>query len=49
MNKEIAALKERSNSFDSQMVQMREESKQLQNSIQVFRERVATIEGKKKE
>jgi FtsZ-binding cell division protein ZapB len=49
INKEIASLKEKSNSIENQIVQMREESKNLQNSIQAFRERVAAIEGKKKE
>jgi len=44
--KEIAAHKERANSAETQLVQLREENRQLQKDIQSLRERVAGIEGK---
>jgi septal ring factor EnvC (AmiA/AmiB activator) len=48
-NKEIAAQKERANSAEAQLKQMREEYQVLQKDMQSLRERVAAIEGKKKE
>lgn len=45
-SKEIAAHKERANNADSQLMQLREENRQLQKDIQALRERVAGIEGK---
>lgn len=48
-NKEIAAQKERANSAETQLKQMREEYQVLQKDMQSLRERIAAIEGKKKE
>ena len=48
-NKEIAAQKERANSAEAQLKQLREDHQVLQKDLQSFRERVAAIEGKKKE
>lgn len=45
-NKEMAAHKERANGAETQLMQLREENRQLQKDIQSIRERVAAIEGK---
>lgn len=45
-NKEVAAYKERANGAETQLMQLREENRQLQKDIQSLRERVAAIEGK---
>jgi predicted nucleic acid-binding Zn-ribbon protein len=42
----MASHKERANSTESQLVQLREENRQLQKDIQSLRERVAAIDGK---
>lgn len=46
LNKEIAAHKERTNGMEFQLIQLREENRQLQKDIQILREKVASIEGK---
>jgi chromosome segregation ATPase len=45
-NKEMAAYKERANGAETNLMQIREENRQLQKDIQSIRERVAAIEGK---
>lgn len=45
-NKELAGQKERSNSLESNNLQLRDEIKSVQKDLQNFRERVASIEAK---
>jgi predicted nucleic acid-binding Zn-ribbon protein len=46
-NKDFVATKERLAHFEGQLYLLREEHKQLQKDLQLLRERVATLEGKK--
>jgi len=48
-NKEIAAQKERANSAEIQLKQIREDYQVIQKDMQSLRERIAAIEGKKQE
>lgn len=45
-NRENATLKEKSNAFETQMNQIRDEIKQFQKDVQTIRERIVIIEGK---
>lgn len=46
---EIAAQKERANAAEAQLKQIRDDYHTLQKEVQNIRERMAAIEGKKKE